>query len=166
LYGPYDVDVTLDGNGYQFISARGDHYLVYFTAFFLTQEVGADIEVVSFSFTCKRADEHAHNRHDPRVKATLRSLVEQFFEKNGDNALLYLCMNDNRSARSRSITFSRWFNESNKDQRYERYKSPTKYAKLGFYSSLILKKANPNREAILAAFNYTIDIYWGFETGL
>jgi len=64
---------------------------------------------------------------------------------------------DDGMSRNRRIIFGQWFNEVRND--YTKYDSPIKYAEDQFYSSLIIKNDNPQKEYLIEAFQFTID-YW------
>jgi len=143
--------------GYRFTNATGDEYYAYFTSFELQTPYHTTIETVSFGFECKRTDLQAKQVYDESTKKTIIHLIEDYFRLNGDNALLYICLNSDEMARHRSVIFGKWFNEFGDG--YERYKSDIKTEKLNFYSSVIVKESNPNKTKLVEAFNFTID-YW------
>lgn len=73
-------------------------------------------------------------------------------------ALLYLCMNQDGKAKSRHITFGRWFKEAADE--LEKHDAPQESSTQGFYCSIILKSFDPNKQRFLDAFYFTLE-YWG-----
>jgi len=71
-----------------------------------------------------------------------------------EQAFLYICDNKDGKARNRRITFGRWFNEANDE--YERHHSHLKYDSDDWYSSIIVKKDNPNKQFYIDAYHYTL----------
>lgn len=96
-------------------------------------------------------------RFDPGIKSTIQYIISAFFANNPEDAVLYICLPGDGLARSRHITFDRWFNELG--HQFIKHDSHVKYAKDDFYSSLILLASNPRKDILIDAFNYTL-IYW------
>ena len=55
------------------------------------------------------------NDFDVKIKTTIIHIIKEFFNKNGDKAIMYFCYDDDGFARHRSILFSKWYNEHNSD---------------------------------------------------
>ena len=94
----FEVEILPDGAGYKFITSSGDVYIAYFTEFILLDPSEQEISVVSFGFTCKRADEEKRQHYDNKVKHTIIHIIEAFFNEQTENAILYICMNNDGKA--------------------------------------------------------------------
>ncbi|WP_448698178.1 DUF6169 family protein [Mucilaginibacter sp. AW1-3] len=115
-----------------------------------------EIAVISFGFTCDSVAEI--KRYDGKVRHTIIHIIQEFFVSQPDNALLYMCMDNDGKGRNRQVTFGRWFREADSD--LEKHNFNSKIPNKGFYSSIILRTDNPEKERLIAAFYHTID-YWG-----
>ncbi|MGY4384736.1 hypothetical protein ACVWYN_001770 [Pedobacter sp. UYP24] len=91
---------------------------------------------------------------------TILSVVEEFYGRNGENALLYICLANDGFARNRHITFNKWFKYVANHGDYIREQTGEKE---GLYCTLLLKKANPDRIKLIEAFHHTIRVYWGLN---
>jgi hypothetical protein len=137
----YEIEVLKDNAGYKFITFSGDIYIAYFTEFILLDTSEHDVPVVSFGFTCKRADEEKRSRYDIKIMYTIIHIIKDFFTEQDENAFLYICMNNDGRARHRQITFNKWYNEFGKD--IEKHNSSEAHGNLGFYGSILLEKIIP-----------------------
>jgi hypothetical protein len=90
--------------------------------------------------------------NDPKVKASIVCLVEEFFLTNPD-ILLYQCeTGDNRQA-MRARLFTRWFNEYDKRERFCVKVSVLRDEDVDNYIALIVQKNNPKLKSILQDFD-------------
>jgi hypothetical protein len=160
LSNHYDLSSTPDGKAYQFITNKGERYVAYFTEFVLQAPDGKDIVIPSFGFEKQTITSSKGEGYDDRVKATILFIIQEFFEKNPDNGVLYLCYNNDGKARNRHITFGKWFREL--DAAYEKFDSPVAYRSAGLYSSLITSKMSERTAQLKTAFYFTIE-YWMAE---
>ena len=153
---------TETSEGYEFSTSNKLDYLVYFTDFFLQSPVTSeDVGVYSLGITCKQGDSFKVKRKDSLIKNTIIAIIQNFFLKNPEDAVLYICMTDG-NARQRSITFGRWFLELG-DSQYEKYDCPEKCKKEGFYCSIIVTGRSFRKVEFINSFNYTINNYFGFN---
>jgi len=49
------------------------------------------------------------NRYDGRIKATIIHILDEFFKRNKDNAILYTCLTEDGMSRNRRDYLGRWF---------------------------------------------------------
>jgi len=160
LSAQYEIEPLADKDGYRFITTSGDIYITYFTEFTLLDPSGEDITAMSFGFTCNRADEEKRQHYDSKVKHTLIDIIQTFFNKQDENAILYFCMNNDGKARNRQITFNRWFLEFSEN--IEKHNSSDAHGKLGFYGSILFKKDNLRKQKLIESFYFTLN-YWGLD---
>ena len=156
----YEFEKLKDGAGYRFVTLAGDIYIAYFTEFILLDRSGRDISVVSFGFNCQRANQDKRHPYDSKVKQTIIYIIKEFFDDQDENAILYLCINNDGKARERQIIFNTWYNEFNED--FEKHNSSEVHGKLGFYGSILFKRSNPNKQKLIDSFYFTIN-YWGMN---
>jgi hypothetical protein len=131
LYIPYEVTVTKEG--YEFTTDQGIIYKLYFSSFYLTDEIGDDIKVLSFGFYNEPETFHIK---DPRVKVTIVGFIKDFFNKNPDIGMLYLCDQKGDLARHRRIIFGKWYRDI--EHEIEKHDCREYHAKLGYYSSILV----------------------------
>lgn len=153
----YNLTLSEEGQSYRFTTDAGNQYTAWFTEFFLQNERGEEFKISSFGFDRLKVPEEPVIRFDPKVKSTIQHIISTFFAKNSEDAVLYICLPGDGLAKSRHITFDRWFNELG--QQFIKYDSHVKYTEDDFYSSLILLANNPCKDILIDAFNYTL-IYW------
>ncbi|GEM_PF-1337941 len=155
---PKLYDLIPDGEGYKFTNNAGDKYSVYITIYSLLDPENTEgpgyIEVYMLGFNCKRFDPKSAHRFDARTKGTILSIFNEFMNANPGEAFVFICDNTDGRARNRRITFGRWFTENNTD--YERHHSHIKYGETHWYSSLIVKSNNPDKDEFLKAYKYTL----------
>lgn len=155
MSNPYSLRQSVEG--YYFVTEKGDEYFAYFTPFSLMDADGQLVETFSFGFECKRSASSNRLQYDERAKLTLVQIIKAYFETNGENALLYICINNDGRARQRNITFNSWFSELGEG--FEKYRSDGRTKKLCFYSTIFVKASNTEKQKFIDAFYYTID-YW------
>ena len=157
MLSPYNISASSDKKSYEFETSSGDLYLAYFTEFSLTKPDGSELLIVCFGFSCHKAftPTPVKIKYDPKIELTIVFLINSFFKKNDENAILYLCLNNDEKAKYRHRTFNRWFKNLDKD--FIKHQIIAN----DFYGSILLQKSNPFKEEIISAFKYTVNIYWG-----
>lgn len=156
LYTPYNL--TKSEIGYEFVSGAGVRYHLYFSNYYLTDADGNDLVVPMFGFDCvpeRSKQDRNQKRHDPRIKATIISLIVDFFEKKPNDGLLYICDQKDDKAENRSILFGAWHKEM--ADKIEKYDNEHSHAELDFYSSLLIVKDNPDKNKFIEAFYRHLD---------
>jgi len=160
LPNPYSVTSSGSEYEYKFITGSGDHYVAYFSYFTLLSGADGEIEVFSFGFLRENFTQPLPDRIDPRIRATIQYIIADFFKKNGQSAIVYICDQADGKARQRSLLFSRWFSELS--DTYIKCDSHARYAEFDFYSSIIIPNTNPDKGKLVDAFYYTLR-YWMSE---
>ena len=82
--------------------------------------------------------------------------MQEFFKRNGNNALIYFCFQDDEYGRHRSITFSKWHRDELSDE-FERRKKNVVYSNEKIYSGILVLMENPLLELIFQAFDKYIN---------
>jgi hypothetical protein len=145
--------------GYHFFNATNDKYYVYLTTYSLLNphqlHKEAYVNVYMMGFSCKRANPETKYRFDAKTKATTLFIFGEFLKQNKDGAFIYICDNNDGRARNRNITFAQWFNEV-ANNGYEKYQSYIQYGNYDWYSSIIIRKDNPQKQLYIEAYEYTL----------
>ena len=149
-------ELTFTDEGFQFTNNTGDQYYVYLTEHALLYPYGDNryIDVYMLGFSCKRSDLALVHHYDEKTKDTLLLIFESLVSQYPDDAFIYVCDNQDGKGRNRSITFAKWFNES--DRTFERQYSEIRYGEQSLYTAILIKKDNHNRQLFIDAYHYTI----------
>lgn len=93
---------------------------------------------------------------DEKIKSTIIYIINEFFRKNGDKAILYFCYENDEFARHRSITFSKWHAESlaGKVLHIKKY---TKFKDEMLYGGMLITKNNPLINLLDGAIDFYIE---------
>lgn len=140
-------DVTKTETGYQFISDFNLTYHLYFSNYYLTGDSGEDLIVTSFGFFYQPRYVRVN---DPKVKATIIDFIQNYFDKNPETGIIYLCDQKNGWARHRRIIFGSWHREVN--GHIEKHNCGKYHERLGYYSSLLVRADNPQKQCYINAF--------------
>ena len=93
---------------------------------------------------------------DPKLRLTILAIIEEFFEVNGEEAMLYLTETGDGKQAFRNRLFVRWFN--NYEQR-EKYFIKTAEGKMDGqmnFLAILSRLDNPNLQLVIEEFNETI----------
>jgi len=154
LYPPYLYKQELDGS-YSFLSDEEIHYTITFKQNSITDpDDNLSPYIVDFSFEAGNYNLSEKRKFDRRIKATIVSILQDFFQQNPDFAIWYVCDSMDRKTRgkSRSILFERWYQEEGKDilEKYD-FELIEEDLDLEIYASLLVKKYNLLIEDMLRA---------------
>lgn len=155
----YSFDVTEDGS-YSFISEQNHHYLIYFSESTLPDSDG-NIHIV-YNLGFSRDGDHSSTpfsfKYDRIIRATIMSIVNDFFNKNDHRVLIYFCFGDEGYSRQRKIVFNQWCGDL--DLSVEKHDNVIPYENTFVYGSLMIVRDNPLKQLILTSFNkFLEDIY-------
>ena len=157
MFPQYDLTHTEQGS-YRFTTDNGLEYVAFFTTCPIEDDDGNMHKVYSFGF--ERSGKYASNKfvdkYDQKIKHTIVSIIKNFFKSTGDNAIIYLCFPEDKYARHRSITFSRWYSESLSDE-IQHIKKNIIIRDDTYYAGILVRKENPLRELIVEAVNVYIN---------
>lgn len=104
---PSPYKLHINEGAYSFVSDQQLTYICHFldVTHMLSPVVGIyDIEVLDFEFD---VFPRTKAKHDPRVAATIKTLMLDAFADN-KRAILYLCDNSDNKAKSRYKVFNQW----------------------------------------------------------
>ena len=155
----YNLTKT-DQGFYIFTTDDEIEYTAFFTQCIIDDKEGNTHKVYSFGFEKNGAynSEKFVSKYDPKIKATIIFIVNKFFRSNGSNTLIYFCFHEDNLARQRSITFSKWYNES-LSENIEHHKTTSVYDEKPVYVGTLILRDNPLRELAFEAIdNYIRDL--------
>jgi len=149
-------NLTEEESGYYFTSDSGNKYLI---TFFKNPLIDQEGNIHSaYSINIARNDDFSHQAfqfgYDKKIKNTIIEIINAFFIKNDENALIYFCFNEDNFGRSRSILFGSWAREVGYLDCYRRAFS---YSGSIVYAALVVLKGNILKGLIVDAFNRSID---------
>lgn len=86
-------------------------------------------------------------------------VVLEFFRKNPEIGLLFICDTGDGYGRHRKITFSKWYRET-KEALIEKFDCYEALNKEGFYTSILIRSDNPLKEFYVDALYRAIDAFF------
>lgn len=145
MFSPYPVWQNNNAS-YAF---RTDFGIIFRVIFTKNQNIWQNEEAYEFGLF---NENRLASPNDPKVKATIQCIIEEFFLTN-PNILLYQCeTGDNRQA-MRARLFKRWFNDYVFAERYYVKVSVLRDDEIDNYIALIVQKSNPKLESIIQDFD-------------
>lgn len=143
---------------YSFTTDAGIAYTAFFIECPLQDKDGN--EHIAYSFGFDRSGKFDLKKfsqsYDVKIKNTIVYIIEEFFKKNGEKALLYLCYPEDEYARHRSIIFAKWHKENLSDK-IEHIKKYTTYNKETLYGGMLILKENPFIQLLIDAIDSYIN---------
>ncbi len=152
MLSPYSIITSDCDRNFSFQTSLGDVYFVYFTEFCLTKRNGQVLMVISFGFSC--TEKSLKTTYDPRIKSTICFILKSFLERNKDEAIVYLCLNNDGKAQYRHRIFNQWFTSFHNV--YDKHEIILN----DFYASIIHLSTNQRKEEIIDSFEYTVKIFF------
>ena len=95
---------------------------------------------------------------DMKLRQTVFAIIEEFFEVNGSEVMLYLCETGDEKEGLRNRLFIRWFNTYEHRDLYIIRTAEGKLDGVQNFTALFSRKDNPRLEELLAEFEETISI--------
>ncbi|WPO80283.1 DUF6169 family protein [Flavobacterium sp. KACC 22761] len=153
----YNYTFNSDSGYYTFLTKRQIEYRVaFYEDFTLATCIGDGLELGNiYQITIDRISTEPAP-FDLFVSETIKNIITTFFE-NTQDALIYICDDNDKKAFQRFATFERWYNKSNmtnyiiKLNNIIEFDSGSEIIKL--YTSLMYHKENANLKNIEEAFN-------------
>jgi len=157
LLKPYNYTFNSDSGYYTFFTKRQIEYRVaFYEDFTLASCVSNDVQLGNiYQITIDKVGTQPAP-YDLLVSETIRNIITAFFESI-QNALIYICDDNDKKAFQRFSAFDRWYNKSNmtsyitKLNNIIEFDSGSETIKL--YTSLMFHKDNINVKNIEDAFN-------------
>jgi len=101
---------------------------------------------------------HISSPNDPKVRATIICVIEEFFRQNPD-ILLYMCDSADEQQAVRNRLFLRWFNGYEQQKQYVIRTAMIIDEGVETYVAIVLQRSNPQLDAILAQFDAQISMF-------
>ena len=95
---------------------------------------------------------------DIKLRQTVFAIIEEFFDVNGSEVMLYLCETGDEKEGLRNRLFIRWFNTYEHRDLYIIRTAEGKLDGVQNFTALFSRKDNPRLEELLAEFEETISI--------
>ena len=140
---PYDV--WQHRNEFRFCTESGIHYNISFEE---DEPIGG---CGTYQFIIGR-QEHSHSGHDSKVRATILSILDEFFVSNL-NVLLYICDTYDGREGMRNRLFLSWFSEYTQSDRFTIRTADTQIENEHIYAAIIVENRNPYIGSILEEFD-------------
>ena len=99
---------------------------------------------------------HERSPLDPKLRLTIFAIVEEFFEVNGQDTMLYLADTGDRKQAFRNRLFVRWFNLYEHRGKYIIRTAEGKMDGQMNFLAIISRKDNPMLQVVLEEFDETI----------
>ena len=97
-----------------------------------------------------------NRRHDPKLRLTIFAIIEEFFEVNGHDTMLYLAETGDRKQAFRNRLFVRWFNIYERRHLFFLKTAEGKMDGIMNFLAIISRKDNPNLPRAIEEFDETI----------
>ena len=101
---------------------------------------------------------HLPSPNDPKVRATIICIIEEFFHKNPD-ILLYMCDSADDQQAMRNRLFIRWFNGYDQQKLYAIETAMILDENIETYVAIIIQRSNPHLDSILEQFHKQIEMF-------
>ncbi|WP_289664317.1 DUF6169 family protein [Flavobacterium panacagri] len=148
---------TFNSGYYSFFTKRQIEYRVaFYEDFTLASCISDSVELGNvYQITIdKISDQPA--QFDVLISETIKSIITVFFE-NTQNALIYICDDNDNKAFQRFSVFDRWYNKSSMTNNITKINNILEFdldnETIKLYTSLMFHKENPNSKNIEKAFN-------------
>ena len=99
---------------------------------------------------------HERSPLDPKLRLTIFAIIEEFFEVNGHDTMLYLADTGDRKQAFRNRLFVRWFNIYERRHLFIIRTAEGKMDGMMNFIAIISRKDNPNLPMVLEEFDETI----------
>ena len=150
LHAPYKVLQDPDKhNNFYFVSDNGPRFDIDFTVNESIIPSGA----YEFGITNRR---HERSPHDPKLRLTIFAIIEEFFEVNRQDTMLYLAETGDRKQEFRNRLFVRWFNIYERRHLFFLKTAEGKMDGIMNFLAIISRRDNPRLTQAIEEFDETI----------
>ena len=146
--------------GKSFLTFTTKHKLKYKCFFFLYNnysiaELEVKSKVYSFSFVCEN-QENKSIKFDPCIGLTIGKILNEFFIKNPDAIIQYICENSDLKAFKRQKSFAQWTQKHNEDAEKVLIQAEIQDV---IYLGVLLLKLHPERKKIKSFLQKNVTQY-------
>lgn len=142
---PYEV--WQYGTDFRFCTNAGLHYTISFKE---DMPIGG---CETYQFIINKVED-AHSPHDSLVRATVISIINEFFVSNL-NVLLYICDTSDGREAMRNRLFVSWFEEFSETGRFTIRNANAEVEGEGIYAAIIVENRNERLKYIIDEFDET-----------
>lgn len=142
-HAPYEL--VLSGEEFIFQTDLGIHYSISFNKEDIILGGCATYQLII------RKIEEAKSSHDPKVEATILSIISEFFRSNLE-VMLYLCDTSDGREEFRNKLFLSWFDKHAGNNRFTICKAHAEIEGEGIFLCIIIDNRNPKLKAITEDF--------------
>lgn len=140
---PYDL--MLSGDEFTFKTDLNVHYSVSFSK---EDIVLGDCD--TYQLIIRKIDD-IRSQHDPKVEATILSIIKEFFRSNLE-VMLYMCDTSDGREESRNRLFLSWFERYAEKGQFTICKAHTTIEGEGMFFCIVVENRNPRLKAITEDF--------------
>ena len=101
---------------------------------------------------------HLPSPNDPKVRATIICVIEEFFRQN-PHILLYMCDSADEQQSMRNRLFLRWFNGYEQRQKYCIETAVILDEGMETYVAILVQRSNPKLDDILQMFDAQVKLF-------
>lgn len=150
LHAPYKVmQDPVRHNNFYFVSDSGVRFDIDFTINESIIPSGA----YEFGITNRHQE---RSPHDSKLRLTIFAIIEEFFDVNGDDTMLYLAETGDHKQAFRNRLFVRWFNIYERRDLFIMKTAEGKMDGIMNFIAIISKRDNPNLPQVIEEFNETV----------
>ena len=151
LHSPYRVWQTQEDSHYYFQTDTGIQYDIVFAPDTSIINSGAyTIDIVN--------RQHVASPVDMKLRQTIIAIIEEFFEANGNEAMLYITETGDGKQMFRNRLFIRWFNLYSHHDKYIIKTAEGKMDGQDNFIAIFVCKTNPHAQYIIEVFELVTDI--------
>lgn len=151
LHSPYRVWQTQEDTHYYFQTDTGIQYDIVFAPDTSIINSGAyTIDIVN--------RQHVASPVDMKLRQTIIAIIEEFFEANGNEAMLYITETGDGKQMFRNRLFIRWFNLYSHHDKYIIKTAEGKMDGQDNFIAIFVCKTNPHAQYIIEVFELVTDI--------
>ena len=147
LHSPYRVWQTQEDSHYYFQTDSGIQYDIVFAPDTSIINSGAyTIDIIN--------RQHVATPVDMKLRQTIIAIIEEFFEANGNEAMLYITETGDGKQIFRNRLFVRWFNLYSHHDKYIIRTAEGKMDGQDNFIAIFVCKANPHAQYIIEVFEF------------
>ena len=145
----------INRNTHYTVFANTDDAYIFYTRQGIVYEVSFDEDKPiggcdTYQVTIRKVNQ-AEGSHDPFVRDTILSIIEEFFESN-QSVLLYICDTSDGRQQARNMLFLRWLRDYDTSGRYRISTCNVVVEGEMWYTAIIVRVDNPLCDTVTAEF--------------
>lgn len=145
LHSPYRVWQTQEDSHYYFQTDTGIQYDIVFAPDTSIINSGAyTIDIINRQYVASPVD--------MKLRQTIIAIIEEFFEANGNEAMLYITETGDGKQMFRNRLFVRWFNQYSHRDKYIIRTAEGKMDGQDNFIAIFVRKANPHAQYVIEVF--------------